>query len=464
MREIGQGVYGLGYAHAIRYDRYDNLWVVDKGTNAVVKFDPAGYTVMNLGRRPEAFDGWEFERVSAAEATPRDGYFNGPTDIGWDADDNIYVSEGYANNRIAKFDKNGDWIKTWGQYGEGGEHADMNPGNFRNVHNMQVDREGNVYAGDRGNRRIQVFDSEGTFLRFIFLNVPYDKSRHPALGNLPMNRPDETAPWTLCITTDGPTQYLFVADQEPGRLYKMTLEGKILGLFGGIRSSDRPVQLAARHRLPLGERGARRRPEQLARAEAGHAIDLGPLTSAVSAGMTRPRVRIDYQRNANHSMFGRYLATFVKEDAAFAKSDNVLTTNNPGVDNLAQSLVIGDTRVIGGSSVNALRVAANRVAVFRTKPPVFAPADLGIPMFAYFPGNEMVVNVTGGFRMGSLAASAGVFETTAFQVGDDFTLVRGRHQLALGANVAYWTSDQLSSARSGGALDLRRRRNRSRDG
>ena len=232
VKEIGQGVYGLGYAHGIRYDRYDNLWVVDKGTNAVVKFNPAGYVTMNLGRRPEGYDSWELERPTPAEARPRDGYFDGPTDIGWDGDDNIYVSEGYVNNRIAKFDKNGDWIKTWGQYGEGGEHANLNPGNFRNVHNMQVDRQGNVYAADRGNRRIQVFDSEGTFLRHIFLNVPYDKSRHPVLGNLPMNRPDETAPWTLCITTDGPTQYLFAADQEPGRLYKMTLDGKILGMYG----------------------------------------------------------------------------------------------------------------------------------------------------------------------------------------------------------------------------------------
>jgi len=232
VKEIGRGVYGLGYAHGIRYDRYDNLWVVDKGTNAVVKFNPAGYVTMNLGRRPEAYDSWEMERSTPAEATPRDGYFDGPTDIGWDGDDNVYVSEGYVNNRIAKFDKNGDWIKTWGQYGEGGEHANLNPGNFRNVHNMQVDRQGNVYAADRGNRRIQVFDGEGTFLRYIFLDVPYDKSRHPVLGNLPMNRPDETAPWALCITTDGPTQYLFAVDQEPGRLYKMTLDGKILGMYG----------------------------------------------------------------------------------------------------------------------------------------------------------------------------------------------------------------------------------------
>ncbi len=96
---------------------------------------------------------------------------------------------------------------------------------------MQVDRQGNVYAGDRGNRRIHVFDSEGRFQRFLFLNVPYDKSRHPMLGNMPADRPDETAPWTLCLT-NGPTQYLFAMDSEPGRLYKMTLDGRILGTIG----------------------------------------------------------------------------------------------------------------------------------------------------------------------------------------------------------------------------------------
>jgi hypothetical protein len=63
------------------------------------------------------------------------------------------------------------------------------------------------------------------------MNVPYDKSRHPVLGNLPPNRPDETAPWTMCMT-NGPTQYLFVMDSEPGRLYKMTLDGKIVGVYG----------------------------------------------------------------------------------------------------------------------------------------------------------------------------------------------------------------------------------------
>ena len=234
VREIAQGVYGLAYAHSVRFDKYDNLWTVDKATNSVIKFNPAGYVTLNLGRRHEGYDSFpgHYERATAATARAADAMFDGPTDIGWDAQDNIYVSEGYVNNRVTKFTKSGDWIKAWGQFGEGGARANENPGNFRNVHTMQVDRQGNVYAGDRAGRRIHVFNSDGQFLRFLHLNVPYDKTRHPALGNLPMNRPDETSPWTMCITTTPGTQYLFAMDSEPGRLYKMTLDGKILGVWG----------------------------------------------------------------------------------------------------------------------------------------------------------------------------------------------------------------------------------------
>ena len=76
-----------------------------------------------------------------------------------------------------------------------------------------------------------MFDRDGTFQRFIFLNATYDKKRHPVLGNLPPTRPDETQPWTICITNT-PTQYLFTSDDEPGRIYKWTLDGKILGTLG----------------------------------------------------------------------------------------------------------------------------------------------------------------------------------------------------------------------------------------
>jgi len=233
VKEIGKNVYGLGYGHGIRFDKYDNLWVVDKGTQAVTKFNPAGYVTLNLGRRSEGPDEPAyFVPVRPGQAPPHiDGYLGGPTDVAWDADDNIYVSDGYRNSRVAKFNKNGDWVKGWGVRGAGGAHANENPGSFNTPHNIAVDRQNNVYVADRNNRRIQVFDRDGNFQRFMWLNATYDKQRHPALGNLPQQRPDETQPWTLCITST-PTQYLYASDEEPGRIYKMTLDGKILGTLG----------------------------------------------------------------------------------------------------------------------------------------------------------------------------------------------------------------------------------------
>ena len=226
LREIGHGVYGLGYSHSVRFDKYDNLWVVDKGTMSVMRFNPAGFVTMNLGRREEGPDEHHYIEFGRGDKPPVavDGYFNGPTDIAFDSSDNMYISDGYFNSRVAKLDKHGDWIKSWGSRGR-------KDGQFMLPHGIGVDRENNVYVADRSNRRIQVFDSDGKHLRNIVLNVPYDKKRHPVLGNVPANAPDETQPWVICITNT-PTQYLYTADQEPGRIYKLTLDGKILGTLG----------------------------------------------------------------------------------------------------------------------------------------------------------------------------------------------------------------------------------------
>ena len=226
LREIGHGVYGLGYSHSVRFDKYDNLWVVDKGTMSVMRFNPAGYVTMNLGRREEGPDEHHYIQIRPGEPGPAavDGYFNGPTDIAFDAADNMYISDGYFNSRVAKLDKHGDWIKSWGSRG-------TQNGQFILPHGIGVDREGNVYVADRTNRRIQVFDGEGKHLRNLVLNAPYDKKRHPVLGNVPANAPDETQPWVICITNT-PTQYLYTSDQEPGRIYKLTLDGKIVGMLG----------------------------------------------------------------------------------------------------------------------------------------------------------------------------------------------------------------------------------------
>lgn len=228
LRELGKGVYGLGYSHSVRFDRYDNLWVVDKGTHAAMKFNPAGMVTLNLGRRPEGPDEPEYynpRKLAQNPPHPRDGYFNGPTDVAWDAADNIYISDGYGNSRIAKMDKHGNWMKSWGSHGT----AD---GQFNIPHNIAIDREGNVYVADRGNNRIQVFDADGNHLRNILQNVPYDKKRHPTLGDTPANPPDNTSPWALCITNTNP-QYLYSIDENPGRLYKFSLpDGNLLGYLG----------------------------------------------------------------------------------------------------------------------------------------------------------------------------------------------------------------------------------------
>lgn len=234
LREVGKNVYGLGYGHGIRYDRHDNLWVVDKGVHTAVRFNPAGYVTLNLGRRPEGPDEPEwYHPLGRDDKTPVhvDGYFRGPTDVAFDSDDNVYIADGYTNSRIAKYDKTGNWVKSWGQRGSGGAHANENPGNLNTPHNIGIDRQNNVYVADRNNRRIQVFDRDGVFIRYLFLNAAYTKGRQPTLGNRNPNGPDETQPWTICITNT-PTQYLYTSDSEPGRIYKMTLDGKILGTLG----------------------------------------------------------------------------------------------------------------------------------------------------------------------------------------------------------------------------------------
>src|SRR3990170_3222320 len=100
--------------------------------------------------------------------------------------------------------------------------------------------------------------------------------------------------------------------------------------------------------------------------------------------------------STNHSLFGRYMITSYDEPAPFSKSDNVLTTGTPGLDNLAQSAAAGSTLVIGTSMVNSLRFAFNRTAIRRGSPPWFEPKDLGANVFSYQPG-EMVLAIDGGF-------------------------------------------------------------------
>src|SRR3954467_8132508 len=120
VREIGKGLYAWSFAHSVRIDKDDNIWAIDKGSDMIVKFNPAGRVLWVFGRRKESAEEetkpWEHVNPPLAA---QDGLFRQPTDVAWDSNGNIYITDGYINSRVAKFDKNGDWVKQWGSKGTG---------------------------------------------------------------------------------------------------------------------------------------------------------------------------------------------------------------------------------------------------------------------------------------------------------------------------------------------------------
>jgi hypothetical protein len=224
VREIGAASYGFMFAQQVRIDPQDNIWIVDQMTGYVMKLDPTGHVLMLLGRKPESVPipapaprgdaagggGGGRGRGGLPGEGAQSDVFNRPTDVAWDAAGNIFVSDGIGNARVAKFDSKGVFIKSWGSRGTG-------PGMFGDVLAIAVDVKGDVYVADGGNKRIQVFDNNGTF-----------KTQYTNVGT----------PTALCITT-GPNQFLFSSNSNPpedldvgGEIYKMKLDGNIVGKFG----------------------------------------------------------------------------------------------------------------------------------------------------------------------------------------------------------------------------------------
>ncbi len=229
LREIGHNLYAWSYAHAVRIDPSDNIWAIDKGSDMIVKFNPQGRVVMVFGRKKEASDENDGPWTHVNPPRPAvDGQFRQPTDVTWDRAGNIFISDGYINSRVAKYDKNGDWVKQWGKPGKGS-------GEFNTPHSIAADAQGNIYVADRGNARIQVFDPDGAFLREIRIDVPTSADAQPWMGNRPGPQTTGTmqpgSPWAICITP-GPHQYLYSADAFPGRIYKLSLDGRVLGMLG----------------------------------------------------------------------------------------------------------------------------------------------------------------------------------------------------------------------------------------
>lgn len=244
VREIGRGLYGWSFAHSVRVDRDDNIWAIDKGSDMVIKLNPAGQVIWVFGRRKESADAETKPWENASPPLPHvDGLFRQPTDVAWDSEGSIYISDGYVNSRVAKYDRHGDWVKSWGENGTG-------PGQFRLPHAIAVDRNNNVYVGDRSNRRVQVFDTEGRFLRMFTIDVPPDPGTRAVNGNTPTGTRLAAvigAPNSICITPTS-NQVMFVGESTyPGRIFKVALDGQVLGVIG--RSGRELKQFSGAHAL-----------------------------------------------------------------------------------------------------------------------------------------------------------------------------------------------------------------------
>jgi DNA-binding beta-propeller fold protein YncE len=224
VKEWGPHNYAASFAHSVRVDRQDNVWQVDEGSGMIVKYNPQAIPIAQFGRTPEAIDyleasvekqgrGYEgearrlenpVELVKRLHPDGAVGTFNRPTDVAWDSRGNLFVTDGYGNSRVVKIAPGGHWLKWVGTWGTG-------PNQFNIVHSVAVDAQDRIYAADRNNHRIQVYDNDLNFVRSI-----------AGLG----------APWGVCVPRADATgkQYIFSSDGTSGRLYKIDLStDKVVG-------------------------------------------------------------------------------------------------------------------------------------------------------------------------------------------------------------------------------------------
>ena len=189
----------------------DRVYVADTGLHQMYEFSLDGKLLHSFGTRGKAGLG--------------ENEFNQPTDIAFGPDGDMFITDGYGNSRVVRLKPDGSFRLAWGKKGDA-------PGEFIYPHNIVIDDAGKVYVADRGNNRIQIFDTEGRFLK---------QWRH--VGK----------PFGLFLTPD---QKLYVADGNPDgphRILKLDLDGKILGGFGSTGAE--PGQFNVPHSLAIDRRG-----------------------------------------------------------------------------------------------------------------------------------------------------------------------------------------------------------------
>jgi DNA-binding beta-propeller fold protein YncE len=202
----------FGSLHKVKINPYDpdrHVWVIDRASQQVLEFTHDGSRLVRaIGERGVAGND---ER-----------HFGRPTDIAWLPDGTFFISDGYDNTRVVKFDANGRFLMQWGTRGKG-------PGEFDEPHGIAVDAMRRVYVVDRLNTRIQIFDENGKFLA---------------------QWTDFESPAAVIVSAD---QSVWVLDNGAGRVKKYDTRGKLLFSWGA--KGDFPGGMADPHDFAVGPDG-----------------------------------------------------------------------------------------------------------------------------------------------------------------------------------------------------------------
>ncbi|HME99052.1 MAG TPA: TonB-dependent receptor [Terriglobia bacterium] len=142
--------------------------------------------------------------------------------------------------------------------------------------------------------------------------------------------------------------------------------------------------------------------------------------------------KMDYQINAQHSIFGRYFGAHSFAPPTYTGTP--LSITQPSPDNMVTSAVLGDTYVISSRTINSLRVAFNKSSIEKTQVPFFGASDLGIQGITEIIPKYLLVTVTNALYSAAGATYPGYLYTTTYQIADDVSLIRGNHQIQFGGN------------------------------
>jgi hypothetical protein len=183
VRSWGQGQFRE--PHQVRIDHKEDVWLVDSGLHVVKKYTPEGKLLLTLGVPGEPGE----------DST----HLNRPTDVAVADGGDVFVADGYGNNRVVHFDESGQFVKTWGSLGAG-------PGQFSLPHSIACDSRGRLFVADRNNARVQVFDQTGRFL---------DEWR------------DLLVPWHIVVTEH---DEIYVCGSSPMRWPRLPIPGLLVGI------------------------------------------------------------------------------------------------------------------------------------------------------------------------------------------------------------------------------------------